>query len=88
MGFYAIAGMGAVVVIALAVVWSALRASGRAAAAEANEAAHKRLVEAIEQEKKADAERIARMADAAAASVDEPASRIRDRMRKRPANTR
>lgn len=88
MGFYALAGMGAVVLIALVVVWSALRASGRAAAAEANEAAHKRLVEAIEQEKRADAERIARMADAAAASVDEPASRIRDRMRKRPANTR
>lgn len=88
MGFYALAGMAVICLIAAFLVYAALRASGRAAAAEANEAAHKRLVEAIEQEKRADAERIARMADAAAASVDEPASRIRDRMRKRPANTR
>jgi hypothetical protein len=87
-GYYALALLGAVVLIASFIVYAAVRASGRAAAAEANEAATKRLMESIEQEKRADAERAARMADAGAAVAVEPADRIRERMRKRPANTR
>jgi hypothetical protein len=52
-------------------------------AAAANEAFAKRLAQAAEQEKRADAERAARMADAGAAVAVEPADRIRERMRKR-----
>lgn len=87
-GFYALAGMGAICLVALVLVYAAIRAAGRASAAEANEAATKRLIEAIQQQETIKDERLSRMADAAAASVDEPADRIRERLRKRPTNTR
>jgi hypothetical protein len=87
-GLFALAMMGAVVLIASFIVWSAVRASARAATAEANEAFAKRLKEDIENAERADAERAARMADAGAAVAVEPADRVRARMRKRPANTR
>jgi ABC-type bacteriocin/lantibiotic exporter with double-glycine peptidase domain len=80
--------MAASVALIAGLVWSAVRRSKRQGAAEANAEAEKRQMEAIKQSETIKDATLARMADADAASVSQPADRIRERMRKRPANTR
>jgi hypothetical protein len=84
----ALYAMGAVCLVIGGLLWSALRASGRAAAAEAHEEDVKRRLDELKQSEIRKDETLARMAEADAASGSEPADRIRDRMRKRPTNTR
>lgn len=82
---YALAG--AVILIAV-VVGMAIRRAKREGAAEANAEAAEAQIEAMRQSEDVKDATLARMADADAASVSQPADRIRERMRKRPTDTR
>ena len=84
----ALYAMGAAVVLIAILVGVAVRKAKREGAAEANAEAAEAQVEAIKQSEKVKDETLARMADADAASVSRPAADVRQRMRKRPANTR
>jgi hypothetical protein len=80
--------MGAVVLIAAIIVLAAVRAAGRAGAAEADGEAAKRQVDAVIRDAETDKETLGRMADVQAASVSDTASAARQRMRDRNPNTR
>lgn len=84
----ALYAMGAVCLVIGGLLWSALRASGRAAAAEAHEADVNRRLDELKQSEIRKDETLARMAEADAASGVEPVSAVRERLRKRPTNTR
>jgi hypothetical protein len=87
-GWATLGVMGAVCFTIALFLWAVIAGAKKQGAAEANADAEKRQTEAMKQSNEVKDERLARMADAAAASVSEPADSVRERMRKRPANTR
>ena len=85
----AVLGLLAVVFGTIALLaWFLARKATRAGEMEAEAVAEARRAEATAAAAESDRKAIERMADAQAASVGEPADRIRKRMHKRPANTR
>ena len=87
-GLQTLAAMGTLVAAIGLVLWAALRASSRAGEMEERAVAEARRAEAEAAKAESDRQAHERMANAKAASVGEPADRIRERLRKRPASTR
>lgn len=87
-GLQAMAGMGALTMVCALIVWAALRASSRAGAAEERAEQAEAMARAVDGAAEVDRKAHERMADAQAASVGEPVSSARERMRKRDPKTR
>lgn len=80
--------MGAVCLVIAVLLWAVIRGGKREGAAEAKVEAREQTIAAVQKAAEADRKATERMADAQAASVSEPVSSARERMRKRPPGTR
>lgn len=87
-GLTALYVMGGAVMVAALFLWAVIRGAKAQGKAEAEAEAEKRQTEAITQTERLKDEALARMAEAAAASVSEPAVDARERMRNRPRSTK
>lgn len=80
--------LGVVCLVIAALLWAVIRGGKREGEAEAKADAREQTIAAVQKAAESDRQATERMADVAAKSGAEPVSSVRDRLRKRPADTR